>query len=53
MNHATAAANLFSLIASCKLHAIDAETYLAEIINVLPYWPRERYCRRSPRSAGG
>gem|GEM_PF-4195524 len=23
---------------SCKLHDIDAETYLAEIINVLPYW---------------
>ena len=37
-DHAAAAANLFSLIASCKLHDIDAETYLAEIINVLPYW---------------
>ncbi len=33
-DHASAAANLFSLIASCKLHDIDAETYLVEIINL-------------------
>ncbi len=37
-DHAAAAANLCSLIASCKLHDIDAETCLAEIVNVLPYW---------------
>ena len=37
-DHAAAAANLFSLIASCKLQDIDAETYLAEITNVLPCW---------------
>ena len=48
-DHAAAAANLFSLIASCKLHDIDAETYLAEIINVLPYWPRERYLELAPK----
>ena len=48
-DHATAAANLFSLIASCKLHDIDAETYLAEIIDVLPYWPRERYLELAPK----
>jgi transposase len=48
-DHATAAANLFSLIASCKLHDIDAETYLAEIINLLPYWPRERYLELAPK----
>src|SRR5207248_109383 len=32
-DHATAAANLLSLIASCELHGLDAETYLAEIIH--------------------
>ncbi len=48
-DHASAAANLFSLIASCKLHDIDAETYLAEIIRVVPYWPRDRYIELAPK----
>jgi transposase len=38
-DHAQAAANLFSLIASCKLHRIDPESYLADVIRVMPYWP--------------
>lgn len=48
-DHAQAAANLFSLIASCKLHGMDAETYLAEIIRVVPYWPRDRYLELAPK----
>jgi len=48
-DHASAAANLFSLIASCKLHGIDAETYLAEIIRIVPYWPRDRYLELAPK----
>lgn len=48
-DHATAAANLFSLIASCKLHGLDAETYLAEIIRVMPHWPRDRYLELAPK----
>ncbi len=48
-DHASAAANLFSLIASCKLHGLDAESYLAETIRVVPYWPRERYLELAPR----
>ena len=47
-DHATAAANLFSLIASCKLHQIDPERYLAEVIRIMPYWPRERYLELAP-----
>src|SRR5690606_22018001 len=39
----SARANLLSLIASAKLHDIDPEQYLAELIHVMPYWPRERY----------
>jgi transposase len=48
-DHASAAANVFSLIASCKLHGIDAETYLAEIIRIVPYWPRDRYLELAPK----
>ena len=48
-DHAQAAANLFSLIASCKLHGLDAEDYLAEIIRVFPYWPRDRYLELAPK----
>lgn len=49
-DHAIAAANLFSLIASCKLHKLDAELYLAELIRVMPFWPRDRYIELAPKS---
>ena len=48
-DHAQAAANIFSLIASCVLHRIDAEGYLADVIRVLPYWPRDRYLELTPK----
>lgn len=48
-DHASAAANLFSLIASCKLHGLDPETYLAKIIRVMPHWSRDRYIELAPR----
>ena len=48
-DHAQAAANIFSLIASSVLHGLDAESYLADIIRVLPYWPRERYLELAPK----
>lgn len=47
-DHAQAAANLFSLIASCQLHGIDAERYLVDLIHVMPYWPRDRYLELAP-----
>lgn len=49
-DHAEAAANIFSLIASCKLHGLDPELYLCELIQVMPYWPRDRYIELSPRN---
>jgi transposase len=49
-DHAEAAANLYSLIASCKLHGIDPERYLPEMIRILPYWPRDRYLELAPAS---
>ena len=48
-DHAVAAANLFSLIASCQLHGLDAELYFRDIIRVLPYWPRDRYLELAPK----
>ncbi len=46
--HAEAAAAIFSLVASCRLHGLDPELYLDEIMRVLPYWPRERYIELAP-----
>jgi transposase len=48
-DHAQAAGNLFSLIASCKLHRLDPEAYLADVIRVMPYWPRDRYLELVPK----
>jgi hypothetical protein len=48
-DHASAAANIFSLVASCKLHHLDPETYLTDVIRVMPYWPRERYLELVPK----
>ncbi|WP_437973042.1 IS66 family transposase [Sorangium sp. So ce295] len=48
-DHASAAANLFSLVASCKLHGLDPEAYLADVIRAMPYWPRDRYLELAPR----
>jgi transposase len=48
-DHASAAGNLLSLIASCKLHDLDPEPYLCDIIKVVLYWPRERYIELAPR----
>jgi transposase len=48
-DHAAAAANLFSLIASCKLHGIEPEGYFAELIRVMPVWPNDRYLELAPK----
>lgn len=46
--HAQAAAALFSVIASCRLHGLDVVAYLDELLRVLPYWPRDRYLELAP-----
>lgn len=46
--HAEAAAAFFTLIASCRLHGIDAELYLEETLRLLAYWPRDRYLELAP-----
>jgi hypothetical protein len=48
-DHANAAGNLFSLIASCKLHGLDPEAYLADVIRIFPYWPAARRLELAPK----
>jgi transposase len=47
--HAEAAAAFFSVIASCRLHALDPWKYLDELLRVLPYWPKERHLELTPK----
>lgn len=46
--HAEAAGHILSLIASARLHNLDPEQYLRELIRVLPHWPKERFLELSP-----
>jgi hypothetical protein len=46
--HAEAAAALFSLIASCRLHKVDVEQYLDDVLRLLPYWPQHRFIELAP-----
>jgi hypothetical protein len=43
------AAASFSIIASCRLHSLDPQQYLDEILRVLPYWPKERHLELAPK----
>ena len=47
--HAESAAALSSIIASCRLHSIDAHQYLDELLRLLPYWPQYRYLELAPK----
>ncbi len=45
---AQSAAGFFSLIASCKLHNLEPESYLRDVLRVLPHWPQDRYLELAP-----
>ena len=47
-DHAESAAALYSLIGSCRLHGIDPEAYLKEVLCVLAQWPKDRYLELAP-----
>jgi transposase len=49
-SHAQSAAAIFAIIATCRLHSIDPEQYLDEVLRVLPSWPRERYLELAPNN---
>jgi len=48
--HASAAAAIFSIIASCRLHRIEPWKYLDELLRVLPQWPVDRYIELAPKN---
>jgi transposase len=48
-DHGQAAGNLFTLIASARLHGLDPEAYLRDLFRVLPQWPRDRYLELAPK----
>jgi transposase len=48
-DHAESAGHLFSLIASCKLHGLDPESYLRDLFRVLAHWPKDRYLELAPK----
>ena len=47
--HAEAAAAIFTIIASCRLHRLDPFMYLDEVLRVLPHWPQQRYLELAPK----
>jgi transposase len=48
-DHGESAGHLFTLIASARLHRLDPESYLRDLIRVLPHWPRDRYLELAPK----
>jgi transposase len=48
-DHAEAAAAHFTLIASARLHGLDPETYLRDLLRVLPHWPKDRNLELAPK----
>lgn len=49
-DHGVSASRLMSLVASAKLHGLDPEAYLRDLIRVLPHWPEDRILELAPRS---
>ena len=47
--HGASAGHLLTLIASARLHRLDPEVYLRDVLRVLPHWPRDRYLELAPR----
>jgi transposase len=48
-DRAESAGHVLSLIASARLHHLDPELYLRDLIRVLPYWPQHRYLELAPK----
>ena len=47
--HAKSAAHLLSLIASARLHGLDPERYIRDLIRVVPHWPHKRRLELAPK----
>ena len=48
-DHGQPLGNLLALVASCKLHGLDPESYLRDLFCVLPQWPSDRYLELAPK----
>jgi len=48
--HAQAAAAIFSILASCRLHKLEPWKYLDELLRLLPHWPAHRYIELAPKN---
>jgi transposase len=47
--HAQSAGHILSLLASARLHGIEPQQYLCDLIRVLPHWPRDRFLELAPK----
>ena len=47
--HAQSTAGILTLIASARLHGLDPEPYIRDVVRVLPHWPREHYLLLAPK----
>lgn len=50
--HAESSGHILSLIASARLHGLDPERYLRDMIRVLAYWPKNRHLELAPKYWG-
>jgi transposase len=48
-DHAASAGHLFSLVASARLHALDPEAYIRDLLRVLAHWPKDRFLELAPK----
>lgn len=48
-DHATSTGHILSLIASARLHGLDSEAYLRDMLRVLAHWPKDRYIELAPK----
>lgn len=48
-DHAESAAAIFSLVTSARLHRLDPESYIRDVLRVLSYWPKERHLELAPK----
>lgn len=48
-DHGVATGHILSSIASARLHGLDPELYLRDIIRVLCHWPRDRFIELAPK----
>lgn len=46
--HAEAAAAIFSVLQTCRLHGIDPQSYFEDVLRLLPQWPSDRYLELAP-----